>query len=133
MVGRFYLVGIFIGLTAGTVAALVGGAIAGFLFAFAGIDLRENPFDSMSLILMLLVVTSISFIITGFVTARHSPGGWIFDVGATGFVLLFLSAAALFDSGNAIFPFWFNLSMFLLSVPLVLVGGRLYSRRWRVN
>jgi peptidoglycan/LPS O-acetylase OafA/YrhL len=122
-----------IGLTAGTVATLIGGLIGGLSLGLAGVDLGQDAFKSTPFNVALLFAGSIGFIVSGFVTARFSPGDWIFDVGATGFVLLFLSVGEVVNSESAIFPFWFNVSLLILCAPLVLVGARLHSKRWRAN
>ena len=133
MIGRFYVVGILVGLTAGFVVTLIGGAFAGLFLGLAGIDLGHDPFENTLFIVSLLIAASVGFITSGFAAARCSPGDWIFDVGATSVVVLFLNAVAVLDAETKVFPFWFNLSLFLLSAPLVLAGGRLHSRRLRVD
>jgi len=133
MIGRFYVVGILVGLTAGFVATFIGGAFAGLFLGLAGVDLGHNAFENPLFIVLLLIAASVGFITSGFATARCSPGDWIFDVAATSVVILFLNAVAVLDAEIEVFPFWFNLSLLCLSAPLVLAGGRLHSRRLRVD
>jgi len=108
MVGRFYPVGIMIGFTAGLIATVVLGALAGIVLGLVGVDLSRNLSESTAFSVAILLVTSVGFVVSGFVTAEYSPGHRAYNVGATGFVLVIASTAGFSSAETVILPFWLN-------------------------
>lgn len=133
MLGRFYFFGIFLGLMAAWVTALVAGALAGVLLAFVGnsVEFEPNFVENTSFVVAALILVSIAYLVAGFVTARYSPGEEIFNAAATGTLLLFLAAGAFRNPLLTQFPLWFNVASLFLAVPLPLLGGRVYLHRAR--
>lgn len=133
MLERFYFFGIFLGLMAASVSALVAGALAGVLLAFVGnvVDFDSNFPENTSFVVATLILVSIAYLVAGLVTARYSPGEETLNAGATGALLLFLTTGAFRNPFLAQFPLWFNVASAILAVPLAILGGRVYLHRAR--
>jgi hypothetical protein len=88
---------------------------------------RKQGFDTVWMVVLAIVYRSIYMLVGGYVTATLAPNRPMGHAIALGIVGIALGIAAAIATWG-ITPAWFSISLVILALPCVWLGGKLKTR-----
>ena len=118
---------ILLGLLAGFVASILWRLLAVLILAW----LRGGLFDAFdpAFVVLSLLGAAGSMVVCGWVAARLAKENEMQNSGAVGVLVVLLGAAVFVPGEYGQYPLWYNALIFLLTVPMSILGGALQRRQ----